>query len=368
VARSKKPVAGRFGDAAAAAAGRLVAGNRARNRAVIFGCSGPELTKEERRFFAEICPTGFILFARNCHEPGQIKRLVSDLRDVIDDPGAPVLIDQEGGRVQRLGPPHWRAVPAAAAFGDLARRDAQRAAEAVRLNARLIAADLCELGINVDCAPVIDVPQADADRIIGDRAFGGDPGIVATLGLAACKGFLAGGVLPVIKHIPGHGRALADSHATLPVVDADETELERVDFAPFRALNRMPWAMTAHVVYNALDPDRPATTSPKVIERTIRGAIGFDGVLVSDDIGMKALRGPFDKRASAAMAAGCDLVLHCSGSLAEMKEVVAGVGAISEATASRLARGAAMPGNDETWNREAALARVEEIMSGAATT
>ena len=350
--RSKKPGAGR----------------RAPTRAVIFGCSGPELTDEERRFFADARPTGFILFARNCREPDQIGRLVSDLRDTIGDPGAPVLIDQEGGRVRRLGPPHWRAPPPAAAFGSLARRDARRAAEGVRLNERLIAADLRDLGINVDCAPVVDVPQENAHGIIGDRAFGGDPGIVAALGLAACEGFLAGGVLPVIKHIPGHGRALADSHEALPVVDADENALDAADFVPFRALNRMPWAMTAHVVYTALDCDRPATTSRKVIERTIRGTIGFDGVLVSDDIGMKALRGSFAERASAALAAGCDLVLHCSGDLAEMNEVVTGVGMVNERTVARLSRGAAMLGKPADWDRGSALARLGEIMGEATAT
>ncbi|HEX9568976.1 MAG TPA: beta-N-acetylhexosaminidase [Rhodospirillales bacterium] len=334
--------------------------------AAIFGCSGTKLTVAEKRFFADVRPVGLILFARNCREPEQVRELVAAFRKAVGRADAPVLIDQEGGRVQRLNPPHWRAAPAAAAFADLARRDRALAIEAVGLNARLIAAELAELGITVNCAPVLDVPQPDAHRVIGDRAFGDDAQTVAALGTAACEGFLAHGILPVIKHIPGHGRALADSHQALPRVAADEKALAAVDFAPFRALQRMPWAMTAHVVYEALDRDHPATTSARVIAKAIRGAIGFEGVLVSDDIGMKALAGPFDKRAASALAAGCDLVLHCSGVMAEMRAVAAGTGPISADAAARLKRGEAMRRKPGPWDKDAAKARLDEIMAANA--
>jgi len=266
---------------------------------VIFGCSGPALTVEERRFFAETLPLGFILFERNCKDPRQVIRLVAELKEITGRAATPILIDQEGGRVQRLKPPHWRNAPPASVFGALAARDMALAREAARLNARLIAAELSDLGITVDCAPVLDVPGPKAHPIIGDRAYGGDPDTVTALGLATAEGLLSGGVLPVVKHIPGHGRATADSHQELPVVDADAADLEAVDFKPFRALSHMPWAMTAHVVYRALDAENPATTSPGVISQTIRGAIGFEGVLITDDIGMKALEGQFGDPQSA---------------------------------------------------------------------
>ena len=365
--RSKTSGTGRAGDATVAASSRTVEA-RGKTRAVIFGCAGLTLTAAEKRFFAEADPTGFILFARNCGEPVQVKRLVADLRECVGNAAAPVLIDQEGGRVQRLRPPHWRAAPAAAIFGAMARRDGRRAAEAARLNAQLMAADLHDLGITVNCAPVLDVPQADAHRVIGDRAFADNPQTVAALGLAVCEGFLAGGVLPVIKHIPGHGRAVADSHEALPVVEADERDLAAIDFAPFRALRRMPWAMTAHVIYAALDGDRPATTSPTVIEKTIRGAIGFDGVLVSDDIGMKAMTGPLDRRVAAALTAGCDLALHCSGDMAEMEKVAGGVGRLSDPAAARLARGIAMVRRPGDWDRPGAETRLRELMADRVAT
>jgi beta-N-acetylhexosaminidase len=241
------------------------------------------------------------------------------------------------------------------------------AVEAVRLNARLIAAELADLGISVNCAPVLDVTQPDAHRIIGDRAFGGDAKIVAALGTAACEGFLAHGVLPVIKHIPGHGRARVDSHQELPRVAADEKQLNSVDFAPFRALRRMPWAMTAHVVYEAIDRDQPATTSARVIAGTIRGVLGFDGVLVSDDIGMQALTGRFEHRSASAIAAGCDVVLHCSGAMAEMQAVAIGAGPLRGESRARLERGEAMRRKPQSWDKETAEARLDEIMSASAT-
>ena len=340
------------------------AANRGGNpRAVIFGCSGMAVTAEEKSFFAEAGPAGFILFERNCRDRPQIRGLVADLKESVGGVRAGVLIDQEGGRVQRLKPPRWRAAPPAAAFGSLHKHDRVLAQEAARLNARLIAAELRDLGITVNCAPVLDVPGPDGHEIIGDRAFGGDAGTVAALGLAACEGFLTGGVLPVIKHIPGHGRATADSHLELPLVDAEAGDLEAADLAPFRALNHMPWAMTAHVVYGALDAENPATTSAKVIQETIRGTIGFSGVLVSDDIGMKALRGPYDRRAAAALAAGCDLVLHCSGDRAEMEAVAEGTGSLTAEAAARLDRGEAMRGEAAAWDADAGRARLDEILS-----
>ena len=335
-------------------------------RAVIFGVSGPDLSDGERRFFADADPLGFILFSRNCVSPDQVRALVSDLRQAVGRAGAPVLIDQEGGRVARLGPPHWRAAPAAARFAEIAGADPSRAAEAARLNARLLAAELADLGIDVDCAPVLDIPQPGAHRIIGDRAFGDTPEQAARLGGATCEGLLAGGVLPVIKHLPGHGRATADSHFDLPVVDAAGEALERVDFAPFRALNAMPWAMTAHVVYTALDPSAPATTSSVVIERVIRGTIGFDGVLISDDLCMKALDGPPGRRAEAALAAGCDIALHCNGVLAEMEAVAAACPPLTPAARARLSRAEAMRFHPEPFDVRAARARLDAMLAAHA--
>jgi beta-N-acetylhexosaminidase len=310
-------------------------------RAVIFGCEGPAVTDWERGFFRECDPLGFILFARNCQTPDQVRTLVADLRGAVGRRDAPVLIDQEGGRVARLTPPHWRAAPAAARFGALYARDRAAAREAVVANARLIAAELAELGITVDCAPVLDLPIPGADAVIGDRAFAADPAVVAALGRAFCEGLLAGAVLPVVKHLPGHGRALADSHLALPVVEATRADLEGSDFRPFRDLADAPWAMTAHIVYRAIDPDNPATTSARLIHEVIREDFGFDGVLVSDDLSMAALRGDFDSRAAASLAAGCDLVLHCNGEREEMMAVAGGAGPLTHEAARRVARGEA---------------------------
>ena len=332
------------------------------SKAVIFGCSGPALTEDEKRFFERAKPLGFILFERNCLDPGQVRGLVGELRETVNN-DAPVLIDQEGGRIRRLKPPHWRDAPPPGAFAALAGMDLERAEEAARLNARLIAAELRGLGITVNCAPVLDIPAPDGHQIIGDRAFGDDPEIVAALGMAAAAGHLQGGVIPVIKHIPGHGRARADSHQELPIVDAGAEELTETDFSPFRALNHLPWAMTAHVVYTALDGDNPATTSAGVISRTIRGDIGFGGVLVSDDIGMKALGGPFEERTKAVLAAGCDLALHCSGDMNEMEAVAAGAGPVTGEGLARLENGEAMvksPGDIDTADSQA---RLDEIMN-----
>ena len=309
--------------------------------AVIYGCSGTVLNEDERAFFAEAQPLGFILFQRNCDNPEQIRELVSSLRECVGRDDAPVLIDQEGGRIQRLKSPHWRDAPAASRFVSLYETNRGLAVEAARLNARLIAHELADLGITVDCAPVLDVPQPGADPIIGDRAYGSDPETISALAAAVCEGFLEGGVLPVIKHIPGHGRADVDSHKALPCVDADMETLSRVDFVPFCALKSMPWAMTAHVLYKTLDADQPATMSADVI-RTIRNDIGFDGVLVSDDLSMQALGGSFKFRTSGALASGCDLALHCSGDMMEMRQVAAGCFPLTGQAASRIEKGEAM--------------------------
>lgn len=335
-------------------------------RAAILGLAGPVLAEEERRFFAESDPLGFILFKRNCETPAQLKRLVDDLRASVGRADAPVLIDQEGGRVARLGAPHWRQPPAAAIFATLAEQDLALGGEAARLNARLMAADLAAAGINVDCAPVLDLPVPGAHDVIGQRAHGRTPDMVATLGRAVCEGLLEGGVLPVIKHMPGHGRATVDTHHALPVVATGEAELRRTDFAPFHALNDMPWGMSAHVVYSAIDADRPATTSPQVIDRVIRGHIGFGGVLVTDDLSMQALSGTVGDRAAAALAAGCDVALHCNGKMDEMRSVMAVAPPLGEASLARLERGQQLLHDPHPLDPAQGLARLEALMSGRA--
>ena len=305
--------------------------------AAIYGCSTTTLTDDERDFFSEADPLGLILFQRNCDTPDQVRNLVESFRDVVGRVDAPVLIDQEGGRVQRLKPPHWRDAPAASVFAACYANDPDLAIEAVRLNARLVAHELAELGITVNCAPVLDVPQPGADPIIGDRAYGDAPEQIAELAKAVCEGFLDGGVLPVIKHIPGHGRADVDSHKALPSVSASLEELSQIDFAPFRALNDMPWAMTAHVLYRTLDDEQPATQSPEII-KIIRDDIGFDGVLISDDLSMQALKGSFKFRTSAALAAGCDVALHCNGDMMEMRQVASGCFPLTKQAQARIER------------------------------
>lgn len=296
-------------------------------RAFICGLAGHALAAEERAFLSEARPWGVILFRRNVLSREQLQALTSDIRDTLGG-RAPILVDQEGGRVQRLGSPHWRGYPAAACFERLC-DDFERQERLAWLGARLIAHDLREVGIAIDCAPVLDAPQPGAHDVIGDRAYSRDPAAVARLGRAAALGLLAGGVLPVIKHIPGHGRARADSHLELPVVNAAREELERVDFLAFRANADLPAAMTAHVVYTAIDPSAPGTLSKTVVSEIIRGHIGFDGLLLTDDLSMKALSGGFRARAEAAVAAGCDVVLHCNGDLAEARAVAEGAPELS---------------------------------------
>jgi beta-N-acetylhexosaminidase len=258
-------------------------------RAFIAGVSGPELSPAEREFIRAERPWGFILFKRNIETPAQVITLVQELRKTIGDPAVPVLVDQEGGRVQRLGPPHWPVYPAGAVFGVLYDIDPALGLAAARLSARLIAADLWELGITVDCLPLADVPVPGADAVIGNRAYGTRADKVAAIGRAVTEGLEQGGILPVLKHIPGHGRATADTHFRLPVVDTPKGELERTDFAAFRPLADLPMAMTAHVVFSALDPAHPATTSATIVKQVIRGVIGFQGLLMSDDVSMNAL-------------------------------------------------------------------------------
>ena len=303
----------------------------------IFGFAGPTLTDAERALVRDAEPAGFILFARNCVDRSQVQALTAELRSLSGRADVPIMIDQEGGRVARLKPPQWPPFPPAEAFDRLYRVAPMSAIEAARHNAQAIALVLAEVGVNVDCLPVLDVRQPGATDIVGDRALGAEPMQVAALGRATLEGLAAGGVVGVVKHMPGHGRALVDSHKELPVVAATREELE-IDFAPFRALHWAPMGMTAHVVYTALDPERCGSLSPVVIEETIRGDIGFDGLLYSDDLGMNALSGSAGERAAAAVAAGCDLALHCTGDLAEMEDVAASLGTMSARSLDRLER------------------------------
>ncbi len=334
------------------------------DRACILGCAGTTLSPEEVAFFRDARPWGFILFRRNIETPAQVRALTAALRDAVGW-HAPVLIDQEGGRVQRLGPPHWPKYPPARAYGALSTNDPLVRREITRLGARLIAHDLLDLGINVDCVPVLDVPQRGAHDIIGDRAYGDTVEEIATLGRAAAEGLIAGGVLPVIKHIPGHGRAMADSHHDLPVVDAPVSELSDVDFAPFRVLSDMPMAMSAHIVFTAIDARRPGTQSRTVIKDIIREDIGFGGLLMTDDLSMKALKGDFTQRARRALSAGCDVILHCNGVMAEMQAVVAGTRTLSGKAKARadaaLARLARVP---EPFDAAEARARFDAAFDG----
>jgi beta-N-acetylhexosaminidase len=330
-------------------------------RAFVSGCQGPKLGDEERAFLRDADPWGLILFKRNVESREQLRALTGEFRALVGR-DAPVLIDQEGGRVQRLGPPHWAAYPAAARFD--AELGSERAAEAVRLAMRLIAHDLREVGINVDCAPVLDVADEATHAVIGTRAYGRDSARVAALGRAAIAGLTAGGVAPVVKHVPGHGRARADSHLELPVVEASLAELER-DFAPFRALKDAPAAMTAHVVYAAVDRDRPGTTSPRVLGDIVRGEIGFDGLLISDDLSMKALGGPFGARARAAYAAGVDIALHCNGDLAEARPVAEAAPPLEGRALARAQALLASAAHVEDFDVEQGRARLAALFPGA---
>jgi beta-N-acetylhexosaminidase len=338
-----------------------------KSHAFITGVSGPELSAAEREFIRAERPWGFILFKRNIENPQQVASLVREMRNSIDGPDAPVLIDQEGGRVQRLGPPHWPAYPPGAVFGTLYDIDRGLGLTAARLSARLIAADLIDLGITVDCLPLADVPVAGANAVIGNRAYGTEPGKVAAIARAVSEGLEQGGALPVLKHIPGHGRASADTHFRLPVVDTAKAELERTDFAAFQRLADLPMAMTAHVVFSALDPAHPATTSATIIEQVIRGVIGFQGLLMSDDVSMNALAGSIAERTRAIVAAGCDMVLHCNGDLDEMRAVARETPELSGMALKRAERALASRKTPQAFDRQAARAQLDALIDQART-
>jgi beta-N-acetylhexosaminidase len=330
--------------------------------ACILGCAGTELSREEQAFFRDVQPWGFILFGRNVETPDQVRALVEAMRTCAGRDDAPVLIDQEGGRVQRLKPPNWAAYPPATVYRAL---PGALSAEMARLGARLIAHDLAALGITVDCLPVLDVPIEGADSVIGDRAYASAVETIVALGGAAADGLMEGGVLPVMKHMPGHGRAKADSHHALPVVDARRDTLEARDFATFRALSDLPMGMSAHVVYTAIDANRPATTSPVVIGDVIRGrSIGFEGLLMTDDLSMNALSGGLGERAAAAIAAGCDIALHCNGHMDEMKAVAAACGPLSGASEQRAQAALARRAAPKPFDAEAGRARLDAALAG----
>lgn len=332
-------------------------------RAFITGLAGSALTPSERRFLREAQPWGLILFKRNVTAPHALHRLIDDARTSLGRE-APVLVDQEGGRVQRLGPPHWPPYPPGAAYGTIYDRDREAGLAAARLGARLIAADLLPLGIDVDCLPIADVQSAGPSPAIGDRAYGATPDKVAAIAGAVAQGLREGGVLPVLKHIPGHGRATVDTHKSLPVVDTDRATLEATDFAAFRPLAALPLGMTAHVVFSAIDPAAPATVSVTIVRDVIRDSIGFRGLLMSDDISMGALSGSIGERSRAALAAGCDLVLHCNGEMAEMLAVAAEAPLLSGESARRAAAALAAKRPAAPIDLAAARVKFATLMAG----
>ncbi|MEO8318117.1 MAG: beta-N-acetylhexosaminidase [Bradyrhizobium sp.] len=337
------------------------------SRAFITGISGLELSAAERAFIRGERPWGFILFKRNIDSLAQVTSLVKELRDSIGNADAPVLIDQEGGRVARLGPPHWPVYPPGAVFGALYDIDPALGFAAARLSSRLIAADLIDLGITVDCLPLADVPVAGADAVIGNRAYGTEPAKVAAIARAVTEGLAQGGVLPVLKHIPGHGRATADSHFGLPTVDTSREELNRTDFAAFQPLADLPMAMTAHVVFSALDPAQPATTSATIINQVIRGVIGFQGLLMSDDVSMNALAGTIAERTRAIVNAGCDVVLHCNGKLDEMRDVARETPELTGEALARAKRALASRQQPQPLDRPAARAELDALINRVGT-
>ncbi len=334
-------------------------------RAFITGLSGPAITANERAFLRGSLPWGLILFKRNIESVSQLSALIDEFKAVAGRADVPVLIDQEGGRVQRMGPPQWPAYPPGAAYGRIYDRDQAAGLAAAKLGGRLLASDLAAAGITVDCLPLADVPVAGSDAVIGDRAYGETPAKVAAIAAALTQGLAAGGVLPVLKHLPGHGRATADSHLRLPVVAADRETLEATDFAAFRPLARLPLGMTAHVVFTAIDPDLPATTSATIIGQVIRGFIGFDGVLMSDDLSMGALSGSLAERTRAALAAGCDMALHCNGNLREMEAVADATPELSGTAARRADAALASRQAAEPIDLAAARAQFARLMQGA---
>jgi len=333
-------------------------------QAAFYGLEGTQVSQSERAFFKEANPAGFILFARNCISPQQVKTLCEDLRELCTVEPAPILIDQEGGRVARLRPPQWLDHPPANVLGALYEKDPDAALTAAHVQAALIGAELASLGITVDCLPVLDVAFPETHDVIGDRAYSSDPHSVAALGKAAMEGLISSGIVPVVKHIPGHGRATADSHLDLPVVNAPQSALSAADFIPFRAAASAPMAMTAHILYTALDAERCATLSPTIIEDIIRRAIGFDGLLMSDDLSMRALGGSFSERASSVLKAGCDVVLHCNGDMSEMVDVAKGVTALTPAAAQRLERAMAIAAKPPAPDVSALAERRDQLLEG----
>lgn len=330
-------------------------------RAFISGCEAIRLTALERSFFRDARPCGFILFKRNCEDADQVRALIGDFREAVNDASALTLIDQEGGRVQRLVPPLCRRYPSARRFAALHSIDAGKGLEAARSGARLIARDLASLGITVNCAPVLDVPVPGAHDIIGDRAYGGTVNEIAALGRAVAEGYLEGGILPVIKHIPGHGRAEVDSHASLPVINATREELRATDFVPFRALNDMPLGMTAHILIPGIDRHAPASASPRIIQEIIRGDIGFDGLLMCDDLGMGALSGAMRERTRAVLDAGCDVALHCSGHFDQMTAVASVAPELAGEAARRFAAACAHIAAPQPFDEARAEALLGEV-------
>lgn len=335
-------------------------------KAFITGVEGTSLSNDERYFIDHEHPWGMILFARNIEDPRQVHRLVDEFRDAVGRGDAPVLIDQEGGRVQRLRPPHWQEYATGQMLGKLWQNDKKLGEEIIYAHSRLIAHDLYALGINVDCLPCVDVPVSGGHDVIGNRAYSTHANEVAEIGRIACEGLMAGGVLPVIKHIPGHGRAGADSHKELPEVHASHEELAASDFVPFKALNDMPMAMTAHVRYSALDQNLPATTSPHVISNIIRDEIGFNGLLMSDDLSMEALEGDFAHRTDACFTGGCDLVLHCNGVLREMDEISAVCPVLEDEALARAEATTALFVEPNEIDVDALRARYREILEPVA--
>jgi beta-N-acetylhexosaminidase len=329
--------------------------------AFICGCAATVLTSDEQALFADARPWGLILFQRNIVSPQQVQALVAAFRAAVGDDDAPVLVDQEGGRVQRLGPPLWPSYPPARSFGALYHGDKLAGLNAVRQVARLIADDLHALGITANCLPVLDVPQPGSHPVIGDRAYADMPESVALLAQAAIVGLMDGGVLPVIKHIPGHGRAMSDSHHELPVVDASLAELRASDFVPFAAHAAQPMAMTAHIVYRSIDPKTPATLSRRVLDM-VRGDIGFGGLIMTDDLSMKALTGSIGERASRALEAGCDMLLHCNGDFAEMVEVAETAGPLAGPALTRAERARRSRRAPQPFDREQALIAMNQLM------
>lgn len=330
-------------------------------KAAIYGFSGLVLLQEEKDFFRANNPLGFILFARNCENKKQIRELTDSLREFTGRDDTLILIDQEGGRVRRLKPPHWRDVPAAGVFAKLAEKDIQKAKHAVYLNHRLMAYELSEIGVNVDCTPMLDISIAGSHDIVGDRSFGGSVEQVSELGRAACEGLLAGGILPVIKHIPGHGRAKADSHESLPEVNVSYDILSTTDFVPFINLADMPIAMTAHIKYSEIDNTESATLSKKAIN-IIREKIGFDGLLLTDDLSMKALTGGYALRAEKSISAGCDVILHCNGKMEEMEEIASTTPVLNGKAETRLKKALEFIKEPDSFDFEKGKAELNKLL------